>query len=637
MAAREGWVLTGRDENLGRVLVGKYRIEARIGSGGGGVVYRALDLDLRRRVAIKLMLRAYSGDAAFMKSFAAEARATAQLNHPNIVRIYDWRIDNDEPFLVMELMENGSLSMLYQRHIRLSRAQVAEIGHATAQALEYAHGKRLLHRDIKPANLLFDHSGRVRLADFGLAQILSGATITEAGNRAIGTPRYMSPEQAAGEKSREVSDVYSLGLVLFEAATGVFPFTGDTPLLIAQARLYQRVVNPHPGDELLDVVMAMIERDPADRLEAKDVVKRLAAVAANLGTPAPIVFSPGARDSPEAIMDDTRHEVVPGSATAGSFADGLTEMAGASATGVLDRPQPASEPERAKRRRRWPWLFVLFLLLAVVGGGLAAYHYLRPISIPPLVGRSGSSAAALLHRDGFLHVGEVLRYSATYPAGEIAATSPGSGSTVLANAKITLVVSRGHAPIRLGNLVGTPSATALDQLSRLGFAVSRSAAYSTSAPAGTVISQLPRPGTYRFRTRVALVISSGPPPRPVPNVYLDSQNQASSQLAAAGFSASFQQAYSNSIPAGEAVSQSPAAGQVEAYNSQVVVTISMGPHYVQVPNVVGDPLAAAEATLNAGGFTVQVDPIFNSGQVFLENPTAGTTVLYGSAVALAAQ
>ena len=602
------------------------------------MVYRALDQDLRRRVAIKLMLKAYSGDAAFMKGFAAEARASAQLSHPGIVRIYDWRTENDEPFLVMELMENGSLSDLYRSQVRLSRPQIAEVGLSTAQALAYAHDHKLLHRDIKPANLLFDHSGRVRLADFGLVQVLSGTTITEAGNRVLGTPRYMSPEQAEGTKTLPVSDVYSLGLVLFEAITGYFPFVGDSALLIAQARLHQRVENPNPGDELLEVVMPMIARNANDRPFASEVAALLAGVASRLGVPAPIAFAPSALESPEAIMDATRFEPAPGIVAAGALTEGLTEMAGASATRVLvaQPPRPPESGPDAAKHRRWPWILAL-LLLALSGGGLAAYHYLRPIRVPALAGRSGSYATALLRRDGFLHTAETFGYSASYPAGEVTAVSPGSGSTALANSEITLAISKGHAPIKLSNLAGTAGADAVQRLTRLGFVVSRTYAYSATVAAGSVISQSLKPGTYRFRTRVSLVVSSGPPPRPVPNIYQDTQSQASAQLSAAGFSASFQQAYSNTIPAGEAISQSPAAGQVEAYGSQVVVTISLGPHYVQVPNVVGDRLATAEAALSAAGFSVQVDPIFDKGKVFLENPTAGSTALYGSAVVLAAQ
>jgi len=217
-------------DSIGRVLGKRYRLLAALGTGASAHVFLAEDVSLQRHVAVKLLQPGLASDEAFLKRFRAEARSVASLNHPHVLRVFDWGEDQDEPYLVLEYLGGGSLRDLLDRGVRLSHAQAAALGMEVAQGLAYAHVRGLVHRDIKPANLLFDDEGRVRVADFGVARALAEAAWTEPAGAMVGTARYMSPEAAEGKTVDGRSDVYSLALVLYEALTGTVPFVAETTM-----------------------------------------------------------------------------------------------------------------------------------------------------------------------------------------------------------------------------------------------------------------------------------------------------------------------------------------------------------------------------------------------------------------------
>ena len=254
---------SGVADLVGRVLAGRYRLIAAIGTGASGRVYAAWDVRLRRRVAVKVLHAALAGDAGFLRRFGAEAQLAASLHHPNVVAVYDWGED-DTPFLVLELLEGGSLRAVLDRGERLTPAQAASVGRQVAAALEYAHARGLVHRDVKPANLLFDEHGTVRVADFGLARALAEASWTEPAGAVLGTVRYAAPEQVHGVVDAR-SDLYSLALVLVEAVTGTVPFAGETSLSTLLGRVDRHLV----VDEALGPLVPVLERagraEPAER------------------------------------------------------------------------------------------------------------------------------------------------------------------------------------------------------------------------------------------------------------------------------------------------------------------------------------------------------------------------------------
>src|SRR5271165_3361382 len=278
---------------IGRVLGKRYRLVSALGTGASAHVFLAEDVSLQRHVAVKVLQPELVHDEAFLKRFRAESRSVASLNHPNVLRVFDWGEDEDGPYLVLEYLGGGSLRDLLDRGRRLSPAQAARVGAQAAQGLAYAHARGLVHRDVKPVNLLFDEEGRVRVADFGVARALAEAAWTEPEGAMIGTARYISPEAAEGKPVDGRADVYALALVLFEAVTGEVPFAKDTTF----GTLMARVGAPLPHHEALGPLDPILARaaapEPAARPDAAGLALRLEALAVSLPPPAPLRLRPG--------------------------------------------------------------------------------------------------------------------------------------------------------------------------------------------------------------------------------------------------------------------------------------------------------------------------------------------------------
>src|ERR1700722_11522503 len=269
-------------DSIGRVLGKRYRLVSALGTGASAHVFLAEDVSLQRRVAVKVLQPGLAHDESFLKRFRAEARSVASLNHPNILRVFDWGEDADGPYLVLEYLHGGSLRDVLDRQFRLSHAQAARIGAEAAQGLAYAHARGLVHRDVKPANMLFDEEGRVRIADFGVARALAEAAWTEPAGAMVGTARYASPEQAEGHPVDGRADVYSLGLVLYESLTGEVPFVTDTTVGTLMARVGATLPR-HPALGPLDDVLARATASTVnDRIDAARMGALLEAVGASL-------------------------------------------------------------------------------------------------------------------------------------------------------------------------------------------------------------------------------------------------------------------------------------------------------------------------------------------------------------------
>ena len=275
----------------GRVLAGRYLLHGAIGTGASGRVYVADDQRLRRRVAVKVLHAALADDTAFLRRFRAEAQLAASLHHSNIVTVYDWGED-DVPFMVLELLEGGSLRSMLDQNTPLTVSQAARVGRDVAAALEYAHARDVLHRDVKPANLLFDEHGIVRVADFGLARALAEASWTEPAGGMLGTARYASPEQAMGLQLDARSDLYSLALVLVEAVTGRVPFASDTTIGMLTARTQRPLIAPDELGPLAAVIDRAGRLKPEERYpDAGTMRQALADVGDSLPPPGALVLA----------------------------------------------------------------------------------------------------------------------------------------------------------------------------------------------------------------------------------------------------------------------------------------------------------------------------------------------------------
>ena len=357
-----------RDE-VGRVLGGRYRLIAPVGAGASARVFVADDVTLRRRVAVKLLHDGLARDEEFLRRFRAEAQAAASLNHPHVLGVFDWGHD-EVPYLVTEFLAGGSLRSMLDAGHQLTPSQALLVGLEAARGLEYAHGQGLVHRDIKPANLLFDASGRLRIADFGLARALAEAGWTEPSGEMVGTARYAAPEQVQGSPMGLKADVYALALVINEAVTGTVPFLSDSVV----GTLMARVDSPlEPGPELgplQGAVRRAGRADPDDRIDAEELATALMTAAEGLARPEPLPLV-GALD-PGEVLDD---------------ASDLTQM-GIPAPSLSTLPSaPLDDPPK----RRWPWMILAILLAAAAAaGGVYTWVANQPetTAVPTLVGLS---------------------------------------------------------------------------------------------------------------------------------------------------------------------------------------------------------------------------------------------------------
>lgn len=618
--------MTSITDQIGRVLAGRYRLVAPIGTGASAHVYAAHDVRLHRRVAVKLLHPSLAAEPAFLRRFRAEARAAAALNHPNVLRVFDWGEEEDGPFLVLEYLGGGSLRALLDASPRLSPAQVAQIGAQAAQGLAYAHRRGLVHRDVKPANLLFDDEGRLRVADFGLARALAEAASTEPLGAVLGTARYASPEQAEGRPVDDRTDVYSLALVLYEALTGRVPFSADTALATLAARIGAPLPLAPELGPLAPVLAAATIAEPVARLDAAALALDLETLAAELGPAEPL---PLARLDPHVgglsphagLLDPTEPVRLPLPPRGG-----LPHGAGSPATGAggpwrgegeaeraapqdASRPtEPAAVPGGRRVRRKALWaLSSLMAVVVLAGSGAAAVRYLVfDHVVPRLAFLSLAAAHREVSREGLVLVVAGRRYSPSVPAGDVLAQSPSPGTLERAGARVEVVVSLGHAPVTLPDVVGRPLAEAEALLASRHFRVVVAAhRYSTTVAAGDVVSTVPARGSVPYGSTVRLVVSSGFPPAPVPAVVGEAFATARAAIVGAGLAVVETEAYSEQVPAGEVVSTDPPAGTLVPHGGRVSVVVSLGPQYVTIPTtLLDDPLPQAESVLRSLGLVV---------------------------------
>jgi serine/threonine-protein kinase len=650
-------------DSVGRVLGDRYRLTRPLGVGASAHVYVAEDVSLRRRVAIKVLHPGLAGDEAFGRRFAAEAQVVAALRHPNILRVYDWGEDDGCPYLVMDLLEGGSLRALLDRGELLSPAQAAAVGADVARALDYAHRRGLVHRDIKPANLIFDDEARITVADFGLARALAEATWTEPAGAVVGTARYAAPEQVRGESLDSRADVYALALVLIEATTGTVPFAADTTLATLMGRVDRPLRVAADLGPLGPVLEAAGTVDPADRLDAMTLAHRLDSVAAKLPPPAPLpLAAPTTSGDPERDSSPTDY---PGRPRLFDGLEGQPEVAdrqppagrGAGAvspppaspppwTPGADHPGPAAAPHdghaprgRSRTGGRRRWVAAVAALLILLGGGAAglvvsgAFTPSHPV--PRLVGLTQTDAQRVLRP---LHLHLVVAgdaYDPRAPAGAILTQRPIAGK-LKQGAGVTVTVSRGPQPVPVPSVTDLTLSAATSVLETLGLkpgAVTH--ASSLTVGAGLVISSHPAGGTLLPGQPVDLLISTGKPTVAVP--VLQGANGASfaaaqAALAAAHITAIERDDYSDTVPRAQVIGTVPPGGTTLTVGSTVTVIVSKGPHLVSVPNVAQDSVGAASQALASFGFQVSGVTGNPINAVIGTSPPSGTLARYGSAV-----
>jgi serine/threonine-protein kinase len=599
-----------------RVFSDRYELTHLIARGGMAEVYRARDRLLDRPVALKVLFPELSVDRAFVERFRREAQAAAKLSHPNIVPVFDWGEDASSYFIVMEYIDGRPLSAVLRETGPLEPKRAAEITAQVAAALASAHRHGVVHRDIKPGNVLITNDGQVKVTDFGIARAVNTEeSLTQTG-AVMGTATYFSPEQAEGIGVDARTDIYSLGVVLFEMLTGRPPFLGDTPVSVASKHV--RDIAPMPR-ELLETVPVEIEavtmkamaKDPDLRYQnaedfRADLLRYLEGLPVEAGPPV-------------------------GSAEATGVI-GATQAMGAS-------PRTQSFPRTVARTRdggqggrRWGWLALLLVLLAAVA--VVAYLLVDTFAggfpLPNVVGKPVAQAEQVLTAKNLV-IGAISRAANPAPTGTVVSTDPVPGTNVAKHAVVNLTVSAGEATVKVPSVVTDDLTTAEAVLSSNG--LNYKVKFVTSnGQQNFVLSQNPVAGaSVRRGATVTLSIPKPTNQVPVPNLTGLTAQQAAAQLAPSLSVGSQTQACSNSFPSGQVSGSSPPAGTSVGRGSSVNLVISSGPCQVVVKNVVGQAANDATGVLQGQGLTVTVastttcDPSDN-GNVVSQDPTAGTQV-----------
>ncbi len=651
-------------DSIGRVLGKRYRLLSALGTGASAHVYLAEDVSLQRHVAVKVLQPGLASDEAFLKRFRAEARSVASLNHPHVLRVFDWGEDTDGPYLVLEYLGGGSLRDLLDRGDRLSHSQAAHLGAEVAQGLAYAHARGLVHRDIKPANLLFDEEGRVRVADFGVARALAEAAYTEPAGAMVGTARYISPESAEGKPLDGRADVYSLALVLYEALSGTVPFVSDT----TQGTIMARIGSPLPPNDALgpldDVLARAAAPEASARLDAAGFEARLGALASALPTPEPLTLHPpdhvapaplnGFRPPdvseltqvPPATGKPTKPTPVGTKAGPGELFDAEPSLQGKG--GKAGGPAEGSViAMRRKSRRKWAWIVgSIVLVLALVAGGLIAWQkqvFTASHPVPNMKGLTLDEARAAAAKDHFtLHIEKGVQ-SITIGVGVIIDQTPHPGKVLKEGATLSAVPSLGPPSVAVPSLTNMTCGQALDALKAAhlqGNCVT--AQYSDTVQNGLLISWSYKgeltPAKAPYGSIIDMVPSMGHGPVPVPTAISqsDTYTDALVLLQAAGLNGQEAFAARTSVPKGNVISVSPPRGTVVLYGSTVTVLVSTGPPTVTVPNVIGMSVSQATTTLQNQGLTVSGVTGNPNGTVAGTQPPTNTTVNTGSSVTILA-
>jgi beta-lactam-binding protein with PASTA domain/tRNA A-37 threonylcarbamoyl transferase component Bud32 len=627
----------------GRVFSSRYEIRSEIAQGGMAEVYLAHDQLLNRPVALKALFPEYAREPSFVERFRREAQAAANLNHPNIVAIYDWGQEDGTYFIVMEYVEGRSLRDLIRSEAPVDPSQAAEVTAEIASALAFAHRNGVVHRDVKPGNVLLTRSGTVKVTDFGIARAGASDGLTQTGS-VMGTATYFSPEQAQGLPVDGRSDVYALGVVLYEMVTGVAPFTADSPVSVAYKHVREAAVlpterNPDVPPDLEQIIVTALAKDPENRYQTADDMRadilRFRRGRPVVGTPAGALFLDAPTPGATAAIRATP--------TAAAAAYGASTVV---TPRVDERGRVASVSPTPRKRRNTAlvWILTLLGLAAVVGAILFAAIKLSSsqaqVSVPNEVTKNVAVATRDLESRHFKVTTQKVT-DAVAPVDNVVRQDPAAGKNAARGSLVTLFVSSGTAQktIPFDITTGKTQDEVTFELKALGFVVSATK-QSNAAKAGTVYDSLPKPGTNApVPSTVTILVSTGPAPVPVPKVQGLSVDDATRQLELDGFTNLNTpiREPSDTVPSGSVVRTDPPAGQKVPLDTRINIYVSSGANTVSVPPEVGKTEAAARADLETKGFTVATlkkPDDANVGIVVSQSPNDGTQVQPNSQVVL---
>ena len=597
----------------GRIVDNRYRVLRRIGSGGMADVWLAEDSHLQRQVALKVLHSRYLQDQQFVARFQREAEHAAGLQHPNIVSVFDRGQDGDVNYIAMRYVQGPTLKELIDRG--LSPDQAVALVRQVLEGARFAHRNGIVHRDLKPQNVIVDEEGKAIVTDFGIARA-GVSEITQTGS-VMGTPHYLSPEQAQGFEVTPVSDLYSIGVILYEALTRRVPFEADSAVAIAMKQVSETPqrpssINPQVSPALDAVVMRALEKEPGQRFQSADAF--IAALDAALK-------DPGA---------------------------GQGTAAFAAAPAVVEE----GPPEEDKKRNWWLWGLLVAAILIGILLGLALTRD-TTTQVPNVTGNQLGVAITLLEQDGFT-VGDVVRVEREAPANEVleqdpAASPPGDQASLdcafvaffCSKPEVTLTVSSGPGSAQVPSTAGQPEEEATRQVEAAGFEVSVERVNSGSVESGLVINSEPGGGsTVTKGSSVVLFVSRGPKLVKVPVLVGAQREVAVQRLRSRGLEAGISEEESPE-PKGRVIQQSPDAGSRVEPGSAVAIVVSSGEEEEQarVPNVIGKLRREAVEAIRAAGLQPSVEEEETSvssqaGRVTDQFPPPGSELEPGETVTI---
>jgi serine/threonine-protein kinase len=625
----------------GELIDNRYLLQRQIASGGMATIYAGLDTRLDRPVAVKIMHAHLANDEAFVSRFIKEAKATAALSHPNIVSIQDQGWNEGGPpavFLVMELVEGSTLRDYLNENGSLTVEQTLQLITPVLSALSAAHRIGIIHRDIKPENILISKDGRIKVADFGLARnIAMGQTMTAESSVVLGSVSYLSPEQVQRGVADARSDIYAIGIVLFEMLTGDKPYSGEAPIQIAYRHVNDRIpniqtINSAIPASVAELVYEVTAPNPDQRpKDAEELLSKLKEIQAKI--------DPKRRqmslelDLPPVVSKKSKRGKVSVTSAFGGIKEKTSQLISSKPINI-NKPEDSIRTKKRKvsRRVRRNRIIALFLLLAILFGGYKVLNA-NKISVPSLVGMSQSEAKSSLKNLGLsIQVVEEV-FSEDVPKGKIIATKPGGGGKVSPAGTVGLIVSKGQERIVIPILNGLTPDIASGKIADLGLSVGQiNESFDMKVTSGFVIGTDPKDGSeVRRKSIVNLIVSKGVEQLSLSSYVGKGGEQALSELNDLGFDVNVRYSFSDNIFKGQVITQTPEKSDLISKGSKIELVISKGSEFVFVPNVLGKNKNDASVDLENLGLKVSVK---GSGKVNNITPAIGSKVKQGTVITI---
>ena len=629
---------------IGRVFNNRYQITERIGIGGMAEVYQAQDNVLGRRVAVKVMLPQYAADPAFAQRFRQEAASAANLQSPYIVNVYDWGQDDGTYYIVMEFIRGTDLKTGIVQRGALNQRKVAEIGSQVCQALSVAHNQDIIHRDIKPQNIMVQPDGNVKVMDFGIARAKN--SVNSKTSTVLGTAHYISPEQAQGKELTAASDIYSLGVVLFEAATGKLPFDGPDAISVAMKQVNEEA--PLPSDfkpdidpGLESIIVKAMQKNPADRFATANDM-RLALNDFLAGRPvkvAPAVMGGGFTSEQTRVMG-----AIDGRSAA---ADSTMVMPQGAVKPVAHSGQTSyrsvdSMPEETGGKKKVGLVVGLIAAIAVIAIAALAFSgvFATGDPVPDVKGKTLEEATAIIEKAGFAVGTTNSVHDDSVAAGSVVSQDPTAGTKKPAGTKINLNISQGTEQVTVPDITNKTPDEAQQLADKAGLTLKAGTpVYDDKIEKGKISTQDLKAGDKAAKGSViTYALSLGSEKVAVPDVTGKSESDARAALKNAGFEVSVSQESSSKVEKGYVIRQSPSSSESADKGATISITVSSGSKTVSVPNVVGKSEGSAQTTLSNAGFNVSTEYTSSSsvskGNVISQTPEEGTSLEPGKTVHL---